>query len=268
MKILILIGIIIVTYYLKCVLKLSFDLKSFIRKGFKKKDNQFGLFCYTGKQGHGKTYSAINFCISRKLATNCIIITNVKSFNIFSDTVFIEDIQELIKFVIDYCNKLPHDSQPNILIFFDEIFTILEKHTRINKEILSFISQLRKRKICFITTAQEWLEINITFRRYVRFQIDCNMISLPILKNAVLINKINDGESIHWSNDENEYVSERISTKIMKGNLAIIESYDTFETVQTSNKSLNRQAKRRLSVLQSPAYYADKPCKGLNRGEV
>ena len=37
-----------------------------------------------------------------------------------------------------------------------------------NKKILSFLSQLRKRKILFIT-AQEVVEINITFRRYCRF---------------------------------------------------------------------------------------------------
>ena len=226
--------LIIILLYIKISYKLSIDSKSFFRKGFRKIDNQFGLFAYCGKQGHGKTYSAIKFCIDRKLQTNCKIITNVQSFTTFSDTVFITDITELIKYVLDYCDKLNYDEQPNILIFFDEIFTVLEKQTRINKEILSFISQLRKRKIIFVTTAQEWLEVNITFRRYVRFQIDCNMLSIPIIKTAVLINSINDGETIHWDKDQNEYVADRISTKISKGNLAVIESYDTFETIATN----------------------------------
>lgn len=198
-----------------------------------------------GKQGKGKTYSAVKFCIERKLATNCIIITNVSSFNIFSDTVFIYDISELIKYVLDYCNSLSTDEQPNIIIFFDEIFTILEKGIRINKEILSFISQLRKRKIVFVTTAQEWLEINVTFRRYVRYQIDCNMISLPLLKTAFIINSINDGEQLKWSNEDNEYIAPRISTKVSKGNLSIIESYDTFETISTSSE----KRKNKVEVL-------------------
>ena len=185
--------------------------------------------------GKGKTYSAVKFCIERKLATNCVIYTNVTSFNIFSDTVFITDISQLIDTVISYCDNLDPSEQPNIIIFFDEIFTILEKNTKINKSILSFISQLRKRKIVFITTAQEWLEINVTFRRYVRFQIDCNMISLPVSNTAFIINYVNDGEQLKWSNEDNEYIAPRISTNVSKGNLSIIESYDTFETIKTKN---------------------------------
>lgn len=186
--------------------------------------------------GKGKTYSSIKFCIDRKLATNCVIYTNVTSFNIFSDTVFITDIFDLIDTVVKYCDSLPPDSQPNIIIFFDEIFTVLEKNSRINKEILSFLSQLRKRKIVFVTTAQEWLEINVTFRRYVRYQIDCNMISLPITNTAFIINSVNDGEQLKWSNDDNEYIAPRIATNISKGNLSIIESYDTFETIVVNKK--------------------------------
>lgn len=184
--------------------------------------------------GKGKTYSAVKFCIDRKLATNCIIYTNVSSFKVFSDTVYIADIKDLISTVISYCDSLSPDVQPNIIIFFDEIFTVLEKGTKIQKDILSFISQLRKRKIILITTAQEWLEINVTFRRYVRFQIDCNMVSLPIIHTAFLINAINDGEQLKWSNEDNEYIAPRIATNISKGNLSVIESYDTFETINTS----------------------------------
>ncbi len=189
----------------------------------------------------GKTYSAIKFCIDEKLRRNCIIITNVQSFKVFSDTVYISDITELIDYVLDYCSKLDPEETPNILIFFDEIFTILEKGTRINKEILSFISQLRKRKIIFITTAQEWLEINVTFRRYVRYQVDCNMFSFPILRTAFLLNYINDGEQLKWSNEDNEYIAPRIATNFSKGNLSIIESYDTFETISTNSTSKSKK---------------------------
>lgn len=235
MFVIILFLFILLMYYLKFVVKLSIDWKSLYRKGFQKIDNAFGLFCYTGKQGHGKTYSAIKFCIDRKMQTNCKIITNVSSFNVFSDTVYITDISELINYVLSYCDSLEFDEVPNIIIFFDEIFTVLEKQTRINKDILSFISQLRKRKIIFVTTAQEWLEINVTFRRYVRFQIACNMFSLPVLKTAFLLNFVNDGEQLKWDNEENEYIAPRLSTNFSKGNLSIIESYDTFETISTNS---------------------------------
>ena len=174
------------------------------------------VFVILENNGKGKTYSAIKFIINRKLDSNCVIITNVHSFNVFKDTVFIDDIIELIEYVTSYVDSLPEGETPNIIIFFDEIFTILEKGTRINADILSFLSQLRKRKIVFVTTAQEWLEINVTFRRYVRFQVDCNMISLPIFHTAFLINQVKDGEQIKWSNDDNEYVAPIIRTNISK----------------------------------------------------
>lgn len=202
------------------------DWKSLFKKGFSKNDNYFGLYCYTGKQGTGKTYSAINFLIKNKLQKDYIIITNVKSFNIFKDTLYMPDINNIIDFVVEHEND-----NKKYIIFFDEIFTILEKKTAINKKILSFISQLRKRKIIFVTTAQEWSEINITFRRYVRYQVSCNMFSIPILNRAFLINKINDGDEIRWNNDLQDFVAPTIATNFMKGNLMIIESYDTFETI-------------------------------------
>lgn len=210
--------------------KIHIDWKTFFRRGFQKIDNDFGLFCYCGKQGKGKTYSAIKFLIERKLENDYLILTNVHSFNVFSDTLYFNSIEE----IIDYCEKFK-DNDKNVIIFFDEIFTILEKQTRINKKILAFISQLRKRHIIFITTAQEWSEINITFRRYVRYQIDCNMFSIPLGHIAFIFNSINDGDQIRWNNDLQEFVAPRISANFAKCNRSIIESYDTFETIQTGN---------------------------------
>lgn len=71
---------------------------------------------------NGKTYSAINFLINQKLAHNYRIITNVHSFNIFNDSIFMDKIEDIIK----YCTSFK-DNDENVIIFFDEIFTILEK---------------------------------------------------------------------------------------------------------------------------------------------
>lgn len=230
MFIYIFIGVLLIFFYkFFFVMKIHVDLKSLFKRGFKKYDNDFGLFCYCGKQGKGKTYSAIKFLIERKLAKNYTILTNVKSFNVFSDTKYFASINDIIK----YCTKFK-DNDENVIIFFDEIFTILEKKTAINKDILSFISQLRKRKIIFVTTAQEWSEINITFRRYVRYQIECNMFSLPILHNAFIYNVINDGDQIKWDNDSQEFIAPRVAANFAKCNRSIVESYDTYETINVS----------------------------------
>lgn len=61
------------------------------------------------------------------------------------------------------------------------------------------------------------------------------MFSLPIFKTALLLNYINDGEQLKWSNEDNEYIAPRIATNFSKGNISIIESYDTFETIQTNS---------------------------------
>lgn len=227
MKYFLLIFAFLIFYYIKKI-HLNIDFKSFFRKGFKKIDSAYGLYCYTGKQGTGKTYSSIRFLIKQKQRFDYRIVTNVKSFQVFPDTIYMTDIKEIINFCSTFNNN-----DANIIIFFDEIFTILEKKTALNKEILAFLSQLRKRNIIFITTAQEWLEINVTFRRYVRFQIDCNMISFPFTNSAICLNFINDGYALKWDNLQNEYVAPRLSTNISKGSKAIIESYDTFETIAT-----------------------------------
>ena len=207
--------------------KVHVDFRTFFKKGFEKLDDKFGLYCYTGKQGKGKTYSAIKFLIDRKKKDGYIILTNVLSFNYFSDTIYFQDINEMIDFILKHEND-----GKKYMIFFDEIFTILEKKAAINKKILSFLSQLRKRKILLITTAQEWSEINITFRRYVRFQIDCNM--FQFFKIAFIYNKINDGDQIRWNNDTQEFEAPRVSANFSKCNKYIIDSYNTFETIKTA----------------------------------
>ena len=207
---------------------LHIDLKSFVKPGFKKLDTKFGIYCYTGKQGKGKTYSAIKFCLDQAESNNYKIITNVRSFAernseicIYMDNIFN---------IIDYCKNFKENDE-QIMIFYDEIFTVLEKSGSLKKEILSFMSQMRKRKILFITTAQEWSEINITFRRYVRYQISCNMIATPFLKWAFVSNQINDGDLIKWDNDLQDFVAPTIQTNFSKGLKSVINAYDTYETI-------------------------------------
>ena len=223
--------ILIITLLYQCFThKVHIKFKSFFKKGFKKFDNDFGLYCFTGKQGKGKTYSATKFCLEQQKIYDYTILTNIKSFAQTSDNIlYISDINT----IIDYCVKYENNEE-KVIIFFDEIFTILNKNTPINKKILSFLSQLRKRHIIFITTAQEWSEINITFRRYVSFQIACNMISIPLIKTAIVINAVNDGDLIRWDNDAQDFVAPRLQTNISKGLKSVIDRYDTFETINTN----------------------------------
>lgn len=222
------IGLIILFFIflrLKSIYKIN--IKTFFRKGFKTLYNEFGLFCFCGKQGSGKTYSAIRYIIDNRVP-NSYLLTNVLSFSKKYPSIYMSSIMD----IIDFCKEHEKDGK-QIYIFFDEIFTILEKKTNINKDILSFISQLRKRSIVFITTAQEWSEINITFRRYVRFEIACRIVSFPFTHTAIFFNSVHDGDTIHWNQDTQDFEADLIQVNIHKGNKYIVDSYDTFETIKT-----------------------------------
>lgn len=191
--------------------------KTFFRKGFAPLRGKFGVYCYCGKQGSGKTYSAVDFILQNK---NMPIYSNVSSIKGVKYTYF-SGFDELLKL----------RDQSDCIIFYDEIFTALTKTSRMTKEVLDFLSQMRKRRIVFITTAQEWLEINITLRRYCRFQVECGMRN--ILGLGIITKHCYDAEQLKWSNEENEYVAPLVETTIAKCNVKIANSYDTFEQIKS-----------------------------------
>lgn len=194
-------------------------IKTFFKKGFSARRGRFGVYCYCGKQGSGKTYSAVEFLMNNKdmpIYANVKTITNI-SYKYFSG------FDELLKL----------RDKTDCIIVYDEIFTALTKTTKITKEVLDFLSQMRKRRIIFITTAQEWLEIPITLRRYCRFQIDCSILTFFKKMPSILIKSMYNAEQMKWSNDDNEYIAPLIETTISKCNLVVANSYDTFEQIKT-----------------------------------
>lgn len=97
--------------------------------------------------------------------------------------------------------------------------------------MLSWLSQMRKRGIIFITTAQEWLEINVTFRRYVRYQVECSMFNLPLFDCALSLNTIKNAYQMKWDNLQNEYVCPIIKSTLKKCSKKYADSYDTYEII-------------------------------------
>ena len=197
--------------------KTKIKFKTFLKKGFSARRGKFGVYCYCGKQGSGKTYSAVEFLLNNK---DMPIYSNVSSIKGVDYTYF-----------TGFDNLLKLRDKTDCIIFYDEIFTALTKSSKMTNEVLDFLSQMRKRRIVFITTAQEWLEINITLRRYCRYQIECSILSL--FKSSILIKRMYDAEQLKWSNEDNEYIAPLIETTISKCNLFVANSYDTFEQIKT-----------------------------------
>lgn len=205
--------------YLIFVRKIKIKFKTFLKKGFRVARGKFGVYCYCGKQGSGKTYSVVEFLREN---SNMPIYANIKTIKDVDYTYF-EGFEELLKL----------KDKTDCIIVYDEIFTALTKSSRMSTEVLSFLSQMRKRRIIFLTTAQEWLEINITLRRYCRYQIECSMNNFFGLF-GILVKSFYDAEQMKWDNLANEYVAPIISTTISKANLKVANSYDTFEQISTS----------------------------------
>lgn len=208
---------------------LRIKFRTFFKKGFRPNRGVFGVYCYCGKQGSGKTYSVVRFLIEQQHKNPGIkIYSNLKSLNGIKYTYF-SGFDELLKL----------RSESNCIIVYDEIFTALTKSSKMNNDVLDFLSQMRKRKIIFLTTAQEWLEINITLRRYCRYQIDCTMRTFIV---GILMKKMYDAEHMKWSNEINEYDAPLLTTTIEKCNVEVANSYDTFEQINTDKKAVGSVA--------------------------
>lgn len=192
--------------------------KTFFKKGFAPKRGRFGVYCYCGKQGSGKTYSVVEFL--KQQPKDIKIYANIDTLKGINYTYF-----------NGFDNLLKLRDEHDCVIVYDEIFTALTKSSKLSTDVLDFLSQMRKRRIVFLTTAQEWLEINITLRRYCRYQIECKMFN--ILGLGILLKCMYDAEQLKWSNDENEYIAPLVETTISKCNLLVANSYDTFEQIKT-----------------------------------
>jgi len=189
--------------------------RTFFKKGFRPNNDRFGVYCYVGKQGKGKTYSVVEFLLEQQ-----------KTKKIYSNIHSIKGV-EYTK--IKGFNELLSITDENCIIVYDEIFTALTKNSKMTNEVLSFLSQMRKRRIIFITTAQEWLEINLTLRRYCRYQIDCEMKDFVI--TGILIKRFYDAEQLQYDKDQMEYIAPLFMMTISKCNIAVANSYDTYERI-------------------------------------
>lgn len=223
---LIVIIIIFIIIYIKRK-KLRIDWGSFFCKGFKKVDDVYGISSWDGKQGSGKSYSVAEFIENNREGKK--VITNQKGYyNKHKDfCIYESNIYEVIrKFDNGFYDK-------EYIIFWDELFSMVTKGD-LPQEIRTFISQLRKRHLILLTTVQEWLDTNISFRRYVKFSTNCSMRN--ILGSAWSKNVTVSGYDLKWDDTQNEYVAPVLSTTIRKARKSVADSYDTDEIIGISQK--------------------------------
>lgn len=217
--------VIILLFCLFCFLfrnKVKIKWYTFKEKGFSPTIGKYGIYCYCAKQGGGKTLSCIGYLYDNR---DKIIYANLKSIdrNVIPYN-YIANLDDMLKL------RGEHD----IIIFFDEIFTeiskLLKSDSKKAKDIMDFLSQMRKRRIILLTTCQEWRLLPLYFRLYVRYQVNCKTIKLPFLKGIVIKNFI-DGDNIKWDEIEQDFVGELVENTVEHTRLKIANLYDTYEQI-------------------------------------
>jgi hypothetical protein len=209
--------------------RLLINFKSFFKRGFRPKRGKWGIYCYHGSQGKGKTFSLTEYVVTHK--DKSIYYSNYHLNGI--EYNFYTGFDGLMRIKDDLDNGriiVPKGKQ--LVIIYDEIFTELMKGSRLSKPVLDFLCQMRKRHIIFLTTAQYWSEIPISFRRFCRYAIKCS--TIPLLFNGILIKKFEDAENMKWDEREMDFVAPLIKTQISKYRLDVSRAYDTFERVTSS----------------------------------
>jgi len=197
--------------------KVHLDIPSFFRRTLPLDTGKFGVYCFTGHQGSGKTYALNKFI--RKHAKGKTIYSNITLKGL--DYKPITSLDELYSLA----------DKEHIYIIYDEIFTLMSKSKKDREMLEQFLPQMRKVHNIFLTTAQYWLELDITFRRFVRIQIDCHTRPLGNF-GGILSETYSDTTEIAWSNLDNEYISPLISKKYSKYEKRFMESYDTYERIK------------------------------------
>lgn len=244
-KLFLLCFIIFVGYY--CIKnKIKVKFKTFLKRGFKINKGIYGIYCYCGFQGNGKTYSCVEYLIDNY--SNLQIFSNVHVNNI--NYIYYNGFDEMLKlrdsidfarsvkndFIIFNGKKYPIDFDKQIIFVYDEIFSELQRGSKINTNVLDFITQMRKRGFILLTTAQVWNDIPITWRRLTRFQIDCSM--RRFLGINILVKVFHDAEQMKWSNDDQEFIAPIINTTITHTRKFIANSYDTFQLIHNKQSTL------------------------------
>lgn len=200
--------------------RIQVDWWSFTKPTLPLATGVFGVYCFTGKQGSGKTYSLTKFIKENSAEKRIYSNLTIKGI----EYTPIRSVKHLLSL----------KDEKNLYIIYDEIFTLLEDKTiprEIRKDLMEFLTQQRKMGNILLTTAQEWLEIPITFRRFVRIQIECTTRPLGRL-GGILKEQYYDAYQMKWDNLENEYIAPLIMTKYSKYQKKYMQSYDTFERIK------------------------------------
>lgn len=202
---------------------------TFFKKGIRVSRGKWGVTVFNGKQGQGKTTAIIEYLKDNK---NLEIYCNIKGIKGI-DYFYYEGLEGLMS-IKKYLDGRKDHTNNQVVIVYDEIFTQLDKHTRLNKGVIDFLCQMRKRKIIFLTSCQAWGELPLSFRRFCRYEVDCFLINF--LNMSILKRVYRDAENMIWNNDIQDFEAPILETTISKYRKSIADSFDTYYIISSDSK--------------------------------
>ena len=192
--------------------KIYLAVRTFFKKGIKITDNIYGVYCFTGFQGSGKTMNAVDFLL-RNNKKGAKIYTNINSLKLPHE--HIKAVSEL------------NPEWRDCFVVIDEIHKAYPKNARPDKFLYAFLQESRKHHRVVIIITQEWKEVPMWLRRPVKLIV----VNKRLIAN-ILCEQIEDARTMKWSEIENDYVCDVVQRNIKKWNKEIAEKYDTEETIE------------------------------------
>lgn len=121
-------------------------------------ENDFptGLICFCGRQGAGKTISAVNYILELQNKFNFILYSNIS----------MEEQDGKLSDISDIFSVIKENKGENILFFIDEIQATFSSRNRkgFDEDILRLICQQRKQNIRIVATSQVFTSLAKPFR--------------------------------------------------------------------------------------------------------
>lgn len=144
----------------------------FIKEENKKKFPYHGVYCFCGKQGSGKTLSAVRLISNIYLDYKDVyLVTNV---NINTDLLNHIPSENIIPFTRYY--QLFFNYNKPVIFLIDEAHILFNSLESKNADVNMFqvISQNRKRQRVFILTSQVFSRLQLVMREQINTIVDCH----------------------------------------------------------------------------------------------
>jgi hypothetical protein len=190
-----------------------------------------GMVLFVGHQGAGKTISAVHYLqYLQQKYPDIIIFSNIKLSLPNSTVLKPEEIS-------DYLLK-DFGRQP-VAFLLDEIQTLLRAKSSgssrvLSEETLMSIQQQRKANKTILGTLQEFLDLDITYRRQLLAQVQCRHMG----KYQYEFWKL--PSSLKYDPEKNDYTGKNMDVWIWKRHDDVYNLYDTFELVKQSINTASR----------------------------